>query len=358
MKEFGFITLFLTLTLTMSLNVVYDPGNLPQDKLQESWFILTKLVKGAHSYLNNSITLLPQYTGPITFPMGGKCDYLKLPSYVYNPVQADYVVFLTTTYDNNSDWRVYGRPCNSDIRTLRPTHGYLKFNLANINFYWDYNDDWDAMVLETIRELNHIFVFHTSTYFGFPEGFKLYSASYKLNYSMLINEIQTHYNCFTNPTLYGAPMEIYNLDKRDFGSYWLKRFSLDDVMTAGRPQYFTKLSRLGLIMYELSGWFNVKYDYTEQRLWSWNVGCNWLNYQCRGSTVGFCGTPQSLDCTFDFKRIGSCQGNYTTLPNTFGYNSPDYAGMVMDPIMDTNCPYYQHNSDLLDCQAPLGVQGD
>jgi len=232
-------------------------------------------------------------------------------------INGDFVLFFYFLNQKDLDEIASAIPCKYNSEDGRPTAGDIRVNLAHMNNFSKGNAHNNFITL--IHEFHHSLGFFDVEYenFVFPETslkrgedtfIKRSTTSPFLTwitYPPIVEWARIHYGC---NSVMGIPLENGGGDNTA-GSHWEKTITGNEFM--GPDDFYdARISKLTLLMMELTGWYRANFEMEEELEWGKNSGCAIFDGKCNTHPMMCDSNTKSGQCSPNFNSIGSCNQDY------------------------------------------------
>jgi len=344
-----------------NIRILFDPTPLADVEADKRDYIVNALIPTAERYLEATLKVIP-YSGKLGRGDETVCGDIPVPAvYLTTGVDADLVIFITTTDEPNDSYLAYARACSLSGENFRPIFGQINFNLAYLTPSENPVNIKDDIMI-ALHEITHVLGFSSSLYQYFinPTTKKQLTGhvlSQKvngqtiqvLNLSPLTNRIRTYFGC---SRLTGAYLENDGGDG-SAGSHFERRIFFNEYMTASAITD-SRITQFSLALLEGTGWYQVDYNMAEPFTYGKNRGCAFLDSSCltannKAAFAEFCDVKDQEGCSWTNRGVTYCP-----------FNDPDYMDPFADQCavprvyMDLDCENKAHQSANADETFGLG----
>lgn len=276
------------------------------------------------------------------------CSGVEVPE-AYRSTNTSTDVLVLITYDENGETGAWAQPCEcSEDIGMRPILGRIHFQGSFDSMTWEQKQALCIHLLAHIlaydARLLPYFLGKIGETYGIDQvlGYTSRRDS-QISYLKTPKLIEIAREAFQCNNLYGLDLEN-TFSEKSTSLHWEKRIMNNDFMVGDSNIYYISYSDISFSIFEDSGWYQVDYSYSNNILWGYHKGCEFLIDPCVEKSNymfnEFCNTSSSIslcDHSHTFKGNCNLDTQKNPIPSQFQYFSNVFIG-GNDSFADF-CPY-------------------
>jgi hypothetical protein len=274
---------------------------------------------------------------------------LDIPEKYYTEgIDADYLFFILIISRTSASYAGAAIDLQRDPNTHQPVIGVFIINYIESRGHYSYDD----LFLIAVHEMAHALVFYNELYPYFRDASgNLYDPEDMFKYDTIrgtsvvllttpnvLKYAQESFNCYL---IQGVELEQTG-GLGTVNQHWDKRVMNGDFMGPDINVEDYVMSDITLGLFEDSGWYMPRYEYTQTIKWGYQQGCGFIDRKCiimqKPTNKVFC-SEQKDRCDYNRLNKGTCNLKMNQdLPGQFSYFKDGRGGS--DPYVDY-CPYIE-----------------
>lgn len=303
------------------IRIAANYDNLNQGTLQFINYVKKELLPAVIDYFQAALRIRQPLTTSLKLPTSvtTACG-LKVPKSLYDGVQTDFYLIVSSTSDATSSWVASAGICFTSSASKRPLIAHMIYNIRNAQLANGDPLTHEKNIYLTIHEMFHALGFISTSFPDFIDDngntrkghIKNISLEGKVRTVLDIEPLTTKLRLYSGcSSLPGAFMENDG-DSGTIGSHFEKRQFLYEVMTSGVVPGL-KVSEFSLAVLEGSGWYKPDYNYAEPFFAGAGEGCGFLYTSCKLKNImsysDFCQTDGARGCGLAGNIGGICSSD-------------------------------------------------
>lgn len=296
----------------------------------------TKVTKGDEVYLNLKNKIIPSVVKYLeetysvysdqTLDLTGQsvdCANLKIEDIVGKKLTVNYVIIVDWVDESSSSFAANAGACKASRTDYRPIMGVMNLNLAHLDATdaGDFENAFTVILHEFHHALGFSPVFLDKFYNRDEKKVKAKSEvmsdskAAPFESQLIMKDVLDHAKeYFSCSTMEGVPLENTGTSATK-GAHWDQFVVGNEIMG---PSTYPNLvvSKLTLLYFKGTGYYDVKMDMAETLMWGSGVGCDMISGDCTKNPYAC--TANTKTCSYDYKAMGQCLSDkYAEGCNTF-----------------------------------------